>query len=316
MHAILRGAYLLWLAKVILGTETEVCGQRPLVDTLGSRIIGGHDALPGAWPWQASLQYFRFGYGYKHSCGGTLIHKRWVMTAAHCFKEKRNPRYWRAVFGVIDILNPENTKQICEIKKIIIHRNFDQQTMNNDLALLELVNPVTYTDYILPVCLATQELQVDPLSQCFISGWGTTSAGGETANILQEAEIDRIPTSLCNSSGWYNGLLTGNMICAGFEDGGIDTCQGDSGGPFVCYIAEHTSFYQIGITSFGYGCAEAQHPGVYTRVENYNNWMVMQMENVANHIGGGIHNTTGFASAVMICIVNVIGTLAVLLTFM
>ncbi|XP_075122523.1 transmembrane protease serine 12 [Leptodactylus fuscus] len=264
--------------------KKSTCGKPPLIDTLGSRIIGGHDALPGAWPWQVSLQYFSFGFGDRHMCGGSLIHKKWVMTAAHCFKERRNPWYWRAVLGLTDIVNPENTKQIKEIKKIIIHRNFDSRTVDNDIALLELANPVKYTDYILPVCLATPALQVDPLAQCFITGWGTTSVGGKISDMLQEAEIDLIPTSLCNSSGWYNGILTDNMICAGFEDGGVDTCQGDSGGPFVCYVAESMSFYQLGITSFGYGCAEANYPGVYTRVERYTSWMALQMEAVRSHI--------------------------------
>ncbi|XP_071989123.1 transmembrane protease serine 12 isoform X1 [Engystomops pustulosus] len=305
MLSTLTRAYILLWVTVVVGNKTEVCGQRPLVDTLGSRIIGGHDALPGAWPWQVSLQYFRFRYGYRHVCGGSLINNMWVLTAAHCLTEKRNPRYWRAVFGVNDILNPERTKQICDVKRIVIHRNFGSATMDNDLALLELANPVKYTEYVLPVCLATRMLQVDPLAQCFITGWGTTSFGGKTSDMLQEAEIDRIPTFLCNSSGWYNGLLTDNMICAGFEDGGVDTCQGDSGGPFVCYIAESTSFYQLGITSFGYGCANAHYPGVYTRVEKYANWILMQMEKVAN----SMDDSRGFPGVAMICIMNVIGTL-------
>ncbi|XP_075708039.1 transmembrane protease serine 12 [Rhinoderma darwinii] len=315
MDAVLSGAFLLLWAEVMLGNETEVCGQGPLVDTLGSRIIGGHDALPGAWPWQVSLQYFIFGYGYRPLCGGSLIHKIWVMTAAHCFIGKRSQKYWRAVFGVNDILNPDKDKQTSQIKQIITHKNFDTKTMDNDLALLELANPVEYTDYIQPVCLATGVLHLDPLTQCFITGWGTTSSGGESSDILQEAQIDRIPTSLCNSSGWYNGLVTDNMICAGFEDGGVDTCQGDSGGPFVCYIAESASFYQLGITSFGYGCAEAHYPGVYTRVENYASWMVMQIANVTNHIDG-MHDTRGLAIVVKLCVINVIRTLAIFTTVM
>ncbi|XP_044141413.1 transmembrane protease serine 12-like [Bufo gargarizans] len=260
--------------------KDKLCGQRPLVDTLGSRIIGGHHALPGAWPWQVSLQYFIFGHGYKHVCGGSLIHKQWVMTAAHCFIGRRNRRVWRAVFGLNDIVNPESTKQTSGIKNIMIYRNFDANTLDGDVTLLELANPVKYTDYVLPVCLATRTLQVDPLAMCFITGWGTTSVRGGRSDILQEAEIDLIPTSLCNSSGWYNGLLTDNMICAGFEDGGVDTCQGDSGGPFVCYIAERSSFYQLGITSFGIGCAKAHYPGVYTRVENYANWTAISITNL------------------------------------
>ncbi|KAG9491654.1 hypothetical protein GDO78_000261, partial [Eleutherodactylus coqui] len=257
----------------------SVCGQRPLVHTLGSRIIGGHDALPGAWPWQVSLQYSIFGYDYEHLCGGSLIHKMWVMSAAHCFIKARNHRNWRAVFGVNDIVNPGSTRQTSQIKGIRIHKNFDEKTKDNDLAMLELENPVKYTEYIQPVCLGIQLQEVsDPFTQCFITGWGTTSKAGEMSQILQEAQIDMISASLCNSSGWYNGILTDNMICAGFEDGGVDTCQGDSGGPLVCYIADRASFYQLGITSFGYECAEAHYPGVYTQVHNYANWTVMHME--------------------------------------
>lgn len=91
---------------------------------------------------------------------------------------RRYPRYWRAVFGVNDIFNPEDTEQISEIKQIMSHRNFDSTTMDNDLALLELANPVKYTDYIIPVCLATWVLQVDPSAPCFITGWGKTSTRG------------------------------------------------------------------------------------------------------------------------------------------
>ncbi|XP_063808326.1 transmembrane protease serine 12 [Pseudophryne corroboree] len=226
MAAALSGALLLcWLPMAVAVVRTEVCGQRPLVDTFGSRIIGGHDALPGAWPWQASLQYFSSDYSYRHLCGGSLIHNTWVITAAHCVVKKRNPRYWRAVFGINSILHPAKTRKISGIKQISVHASFDGTTMDNDIALLELANSVTYTDYILPVCLATSKLPTDPLAQCFISGWGTTTAKGEKSVILQEAQIEIIPTSLCNSPGWYNGIITGNMLCAGYESGGIDTCQ-------------------------------------------------------------------------------------------
>ncbi|XP_077153960.1 transmembrane protease serine 12 isoform X2 [Ranitomeya variabilis] len=304
MDPVLSGALLLLWAAVALGDEAVDCGKGPLSESIGSRIVGGHDALPGAWPWQVSLQYFNFGFGYRHLCGGSVINRIWVMTAAHCFIDKRNHRYWRAVFGLHDVSKPDATRQISQIKRIIIHGDFVFGTMDSDLVLLELQHSVKYTDYVQPVCLATRAIPIDPLAKCFITGWGTTSAGGKSSEILQEAQIDRIPMSLCNSSGWYRGFLTKNMICAGFESGGVDSCQGDSGGPFVCYIGEVQRFYQFGITSFGYGCAEAKYPGVYTRVENFEDWMAMQMANAADRIDGGIHDARCLLSAIKICIIN------------
>ncbi|XP_068123455.1 transmembrane protease serine 12 [Hyperolius riggenbachi] len=280
----------LWWRVMLMASDVQACGQTPLVDTLGSRIIGGRDALPGAWPWQASLQYFITGRGYKHWCGGTLIDDTWVMTAAHCVMERRNPRMWRAVFGVNSIPGSSTMRIISAVIGMRVHANFNKVTMNNDVALMRLASSIKYTDYIQPICLATQELHVDNMTQCFITGWGTTAPGGITSNTLQEAEIDIIPSSVCNRRGWYNGMISDNMICAGYEEGGIDTCQGDSGGPLMCYIPETSRFFQIGITSFGYGCAEAQHPGVYTRVANYGNWMYTQMTSFT-YEGGACDST-------------------------
>ncbi|KAM9319910.1 transmembrane protease serine 12 [Gastrophryne carolinensis] len=284
-------ALLLCWGEMILANNINACGQRPLVDTLGSRIIGGRDALPGAWPWQASLQYV-VPNGYKHLCGGSLIGHTWVITAAHCIKGKRNPTFWRAVFGINSISDPSPTRKISAVTGIYVHVNFNYITMDNDIALMQLESSITYTDYIQPVCLATRELPIDSMTQCFITGWGTTAPGGEASDILQEAQIDIIPSSLCNSHGWYNGLISSNMICAGYEGGGIDTCQGDSGGPFVCYIPERDQFYQLGVTSFGFGCAEAHHPGVYTRVPNYGRWMATRMENLSRNINSTAYSNT------------------------
>ncbi|XP_030050856.1 transmembrane protease serine 12 [Microcaecilia unicolor] len=210
----------------LLGSEVEVCGLRPLVDMpMGSRIVGGHDALPGAWPWQASLQTFERIHGYRHHCGGTLISNSWVLTAAHCFFSKRDPENWRAVFGLHNMLYRSHMTEIRLIKDIIINRNFKQETMDNDIALLQLIKPIEFNDYIHPVCLPNSSMEVMDMSGCFITGWGTTSHGGPSAVILQEAEVNILSSSLCNISGWYDGILTFNMLCAGYEEGGVDSCQ-------------------------------------------------------------------------------------------
>ncbi|XP_075055392.1 transmembrane protease serine 12 [Mixophyes fleayi] len=318
MDAALSGALFLWWVEMVLPVRMEVCGQRPLIDTLGSRIIGGHESLPGAWPWQVSLQFFSSGYRYTHLCGGSLIHNIWVITAAHCVVKRRNPRYWRAVFGINSILHAAKTRRISGIRQISVHANFDVTTMDNDVALLELSSSISYTDYIQPVCLATRALPVDPLTQCFITGWGTTTPGGEISVILQEAQIYVIPTSICNSPGWYNGIITGNMLCAGYESGGIDTCQGDSGGPFVCYMPEKDRFYQLGITSFGYNCAKAHYPGVYTLMENYANWIGIRTANATDYFEDRIYDTSGSnkAIAIKLYFINALGTMTWLLNVM
>ncbi|XP_018420029.1 PREDICTED: transmembrane protease serine 12 [Nanorana parkeri] len=285
------------------------CGKPLLVDTTGSRIVGGHDAIPGAWPWQASLQYFLLDYDYDHWCGGSLIDSRWVITAAHCFIQKRNPKLWRVVFGIRSISDTSISGTISAVTGIYVHENFDNRTLDNDIALIHLASSIKYTDYIQPICLATEELAVDNSTSCFITGWGDT-AEGEMSNILQEAQVKIIPSSICNRQEWYNGTISDNMICAGYEFGGIDSCQGDSGGPFVCYIAARGRFYQLGITSFGQGCAESRHPGVYIKVENYGYWMVAQMANVRNNADGIINdNISDKANGIILYLISMINIL-------
>ncbi|XP_078545055.1 transmembrane protease serine 12-like [Lissotriton helveticus] len=270
---------LLCSSGLVLTTEEAepleaACGERTLVDMVsGSRIIGGRDALPGAWPWQVSLQYMSPSRGYRHICGGSLINNNWVMTAAHCFLQRRDLINWRVLTGLTNMIFHGNSTQIRQIQGIIIHRYYDEHTEENDLALLKLAAPVEYSNYTQPVCIPGEISSNTTNLQCFITGWGTTSQGGTSAVLLQEAQVDILSTSLCNKPGWYDGAISSNMICAGYADGGIDSCQGDSGGPFVCYVPQYMRYYQMGITSFGYECGKPSHPGVYTRVENYRNWI-------------------------------------------
>ncbi|XP_069509536.1 transmembrane protease serine 12-like [Ambystoma mexicanum] len=240
----------------------------------GSRIVGGQDAMPGAWPWQVSLQYMSLYRGFRHTCGGTIINNNWVMSAAHCFLQRRDIPRWRAVAGLHNIIFPSKSTEIRRIEYVTVHRYYSERSMDNDIALLKLAAFLPYGDHIQPICIPYNiQLNMTSSTQCFVTGWGTTSQGGALAILLQEAQVNIIPSSLCNTPEWYNDIVSSNMICAGYEGGGIDACQGDSGGPFVCYIPEYRRFYQFGITSFGYGCGKWHFPGVYTRVENYKNWI-------------------------------------------
>ncbi|XP_015687330.1 transmembrane protease serine 12 [Protobothrops mucrosquamatus] len=234
---------------------------------------GGHDAMLGAWPWQISLQVYAIGVGYVHVCGGSLINTIIVLTAAHCIKISENPEFWRAVFGLHNLYHHQYYTKESQIKAIIIHSHFKKETYENDIALFTLQNPITFNDYIQPICLLPSPLFLGNDTPCYITGWGNAHEEGEKIYILQEAQVDIIPQNICNRYDWYGGAVTMNMFCAGSEGGAVDSCQGDSGGPLMCYIRDATHYYLVGITSFGRGCGRPNNPGIYVRLVNYRNWL-------------------------------------------
>uniref|UniRef100_A0A8C8SH90 Peptidase S1 domain-containing protein n=1 Tax=Pelusios castaneus TaxID=367368 RepID=A0A8C8SH90_9SAUR len=257
-----------------------VCGERVLVDMIsGPRIVGGHDAQLGAWPWQVSLQVYQYGVGFKHLCGGSLINEYSVLTAAHCARRSHYLKLrWtplQIVIGLHDTSRPERYTVKRSVRKIIVHSEFQIETFENDIALFKLSKSVNYNDYIQPICLpfAHMPLTINNQTTCFISGWGSISEKGKYLLPTLEAQVDIIPSDICNSFEWYAGMVNNNMFCAGFETGGIDSCQGDSGGPLVCYNPDASKYYLIGITSFGFGCGRPKLPGIYVRVSQYKSWV-------------------------------------------
>ncbi|KAM8912854.1 transmembrane protease serine 12 [Lycaon pictus] len=250
------------------------CGIAPLADALkGSRIVGGTAAQIGAWPWVVSLQ-IQSGRILAHICGGSLVKNNWVLTAAHCTKDTRDPLMWRAVIGTnnINVHHPHSKK--IKVKAIIIHPGFNLETFVNDIALFHLKKAVRYNEYIQPICLPFDIFQkLDQNTKCFISGWGRTEEEGNITDVLQEAEVHYISRKICGSEQSYGKFIPNTSFCAGAEDGIFDTCRGDSGGPLMCYFPEHKRFFVMGITSFGYGCGRKNFPGVYCGPSFYQKWL-------------------------------------------
>ncbi|XP_067881869.1 chymotrypsin-like elastase family member 2A [Heterodontus francisci] len=261
------------LAPVPANRNAE-CGLRPLVGTpVPSRVVGGQDALPGAWPWQASVQFKQYGL-YWHVCGGIIVDSRWVLTAAHCFVDStRKAQFWAVVTGLHQRSAFSVHTRVTNVVRIISHYAYDHRTLNNDIALLLLEEEIAYSGHVRPICLPAQSSKLSNADLCFISGWGALEANGPTADVLQEAEVKLIPTTVCNRQDWYNGIITETMQCAGYEDGAIDGCQGDSGGPLQCFSYQDELFYLIGVSSFGAFCALPHKVGVYTRAQNYQDWI-------------------------------------------
>ncbi|NWU22756.1 ACRO protein, partial [Dyaphorophyia castanea] len=252
------------------------CGLRPLTsdDDRGmTRVVGGTSAKAGAWPWLVSIQDPSVP-GTGHLCGGSLISIQWVLTAAHCFAEARNLSTMRLLIGATQLTEPGPGAEMRLIKRLLVHKEYDASNQRNDIALLELNEPVQCSPYIQLACVPNATLSMAELGTCYVAGWGATTARSQkSSDVLQEAKVNLISVQICNSSEWYGGAIHTHNLCAGYPEGGIDTCQGDSGGPLMCKDNSADFFWVVGVTSWGRGCARAQQPGVYTSVQHFYDWI-------------------------------------------
>jgi len=235
------------------------CGQKTI-----NRIVGGQPTEVNEWPWQAALMLGSNG----PFCGGSLIADRYVLTAAHCTEGQRASDL-TVRLGEHQI-NSNSESQIVtrRVSKIIEHENYQGGSEINDIALLKLSSPVQFRSEIWPVCLPPQT----PLytgKVATVTGWGTTSSGGSASNVLREVDVEVKSNTQCQSS-YGSSSIRDTMLCAGSR--GKDSCQGDSGGPLV-FKDGGNNYDQIGVVSWGYGCANPSYPGVYTRVSKYLTWI-------------------------------------------
>ncbi|MBB3914801.1 trypsin-like serine protease [Rhizobium fabae] len=262
----------------------------------GGRVIGGQAAKKGEWPWQVKIlapdpeQRGRFG----GHCGGSLISPRWILTAAHCVTSGRSgkqdlfARDLLIVEGkskidkVISVDGPD--KPGLEVEDVVIHEDFDRKVFANDIALIKLAEPAVSK----PVILAsTSDDAVEAAGHtAVVTGWGYTKAdhGWDDKYLpteLQEVELPIVSREDCRAAYRESSMrmnpIDERNVCAGYAEGGKDACQGDSGGPLVAQRPDKR-WIQLGIVSWGAGCAEAEHYGVYTRVAAFRDWIAAKTD--------------------------------------
>lgn len=214
-------------------------------------------------------------------CGGSLVTDIHVVTSAYCVVN--TGRFVLSVVRLGDInlddtVEDGTTPVNYQIDTWTAHPKFSTSPKVNDIAVIKLKRHVTFTDTIQPICLPllgtfnTYNFTGYPAD---ITGWGKTSFGGPKQTRLQNARVLILDQQVCREiyKGTEGVIIDHRVVCAGGNNG-MNTCEGDAGGPLAILNPLTASFYLYGVVTYGYKCGEAGHPGVYTRVSEYTDFIV------------------------------------------
>ena len=253
------------LLLTLLWFRSAFCAPSPR--ELDTRIVGGYPAAKGRYPYFTAVRFYQAnGAGYA-SCGGTLIAKDIILCAAHCYDS--TDFSLASSFVRVGIENKSNSTGYYQayMEKVIPHPSYNRATFKNDVLVIKLKTAITQ---VAPVALNTNSALPAVDAAEIVFGFGTTSFGGTSSNVLLEVGQNAVGYTTCNN---YNGnIFDAGMICS--YSAGKDSCQGDSGGPLILGGSSSAATdIQVGIVSFGDGCANIGVPGVYTRVSYYTTWI-------------------------------------------
>ncbi|CAD6994331.1 chymotrypsin-1 [Ceratitis capitata] len=221
-----------------------------------ARVVGGTDADPGFASYQISLQ----GMYSPHMCGGVIIDKQWVLTAAHCVYGY-NPPYLRIMTGTVVWQNPRATYYPDEF---YTHCNYNNPDYANDIALVHLNDSIIFDQYTQPIPLASKPVRDD--AEAILTGWGDVAYGGPSAEVLQKITLRTLSYKSCGEKfdSDVEALDVGH-ICT-FTKEGEGSCHGDSGGPLI------SDGELIGLVNWGRPCALG-FPDAYASIYFYRDWI-------------------------------------------
>ncbi|XP_045501829.1 chymotrypsin-2-like [Colias croceus] len=221
-----------------------------------TKIVGGDNAPEKAIPYQASLRQLSNA----HFCGGAILNERWILTAAHCAVEF-SAETIKVVVGSNKIVGDG---QIYDVEEVIIHEDYDDKKIKNDIALIKVSTDIEFSDKVQPIALPTKNTK--PGANVLLSGWGREEDGDVgIPNDLQMINQTVISVLSCKIVFTNINQIVDSEICT-LTLKGNGSCQGDSGGPLV----EDNAV--VGIVSWGLSC-EDKYPDVNTRVYSYVNWI-------------------------------------------
>lgn len=263
---------LLGLAATALLLSGAAYAQKPLtqVDPPQEKdIVGGQTVSISEYPYQISLQTTA-GFPF---CGGAIVADEWIVTANHCI-DGQSASNMRIRAGST---NKNSGGQIRSVSQVIMFPGYVTTSAGKDIALLRLSSPLDLTD---PDVATIQWVRsadaaaglTDPGVNTVTSGWGALSSGGSSPTNLQAVDVPIVSNADADAA--YPQNITSDQLAAGLLGvGGKDACQGDSGGPLVVKNAAGDGVLLAGVTSWGFGCADPQYPGMYARVSSFDSWL-------------------------------------------
>ncbi|XP_047539159.1 chymotrypsin-like elastase family member 2A [Vanessa atalanta] len=296
-----------YFEKYQLGTEAfwsqapdKFCGRRRINTKYTELLVSGSASKSGEWPWHIALYKLKKGT-LEYICGGTLISKFSVLTAAHCATVKGvalNPEILGIILGKYSLLGNELTTQDKEVYEVIVHDEFEHQTLNNDIALLKLSTEAIFNNYVQPACLWLDKAYDQMESYNIVGtvvGWGIDQSDN-LSNKLQEATMPLVPEIDCIRYNpiFYSNILNGKKFCAGFNNG-TSACNGDSGGGFLVFVRDSKTptshyltpdipgaWYVKGIVSVSLArqddsICDPKAYTVFTDVAKYRDWILSNM---------------------------------------
>jgi trypsin len=245
-------------------------GSQPLPPPPNGRmVVGGVAARPWELPWQVSVRRKATN---AHFCGGMIINEWWILTAGHCM-DGEIPLIVSMVVGDHTRNDNSNTvRRHHDVQAIIIHEEYDDWNLYNDIALVKVSQPIEFNEDIQPICAPDPDNSYAH-TRTVASGWGTLSSGGACCpQTLQYVSMNITTNEYCQNAYPFDDV-SDDMICATDNTGSRerDTCQGDSGGPLTVQ-RENGAFEAVGVVSWGIGCASG-YPGVYARVGHFVDWI-------------------------------------------
>lgn len=259
---------LISLALLAVGTTAQVfdlgtdCG---LGTSSVDKIVGGTVAQKGDWGWQIGMYRFR-----RFICGGSLINNEWIVTAAHCVDDMRNPKYYYVDVGFHDrdsILDSWSTTKT--ISKIVVHHLYNTNSFQNDIALMKMSSHVQFQEdhKVTPACIPDGTDTYEN-KDAWVTGYGTLFSGGPISTEIRQADVVTLSNERCIER--FGDIDPETQICAGEAGGSKDTCQGDSGGPLNIKGSDGR-WHLVGLTSYGPNpCGEGS---VYTRLSGFREWI-------------------------------------------
>ncbi|XP_017036137.1 uncharacterized protein [Drosophila kikkawai] len=257
------------------------CGVRNAAGITGrikNPVYVDGDSEFGEYPWHVAILK-KDPKESIYACGGTLIDAQHIISAAHCIKSQ-NGFDLRVRLGEWDVNHDVEFFPYIErdVVSVHIHPEYYAGTLDNDLAILKLDQPVDFTKnpHISPACLPDKYSDFTG-ARCWTTGWGKDAFGehGKYQNILKEVDVPILSHHQCeaqlrNTRLGYSYKLNPGFVCAGGEEG-KDACKGDGGGPLVC---ERNGVWNVvGVVSWGIGCGQVNVPGVYVKVSAYLPWI-------------------------------------------